>query len=338
MPRLKALALLSLATLFAPALAESANPARPGTVNYIEGQAALSGEALTRNSIGQAEVAPGQQITTTDGKVEVLLTPGVFLRLGQNSTMQMVSPDLTRTEVALTGGTAEIEVDQIYPQNNLLVDMGAAGTAQSRIEKTGLYEFDAANQTVRVLDGKATARDAAGKEVEIKSGHVLALNGDATKPAKFDRNKYTDSLTDWSDLRANYLGQANEGLAERYAGGAGFAPGWNWDPAFYGYTWLPGNGLFYSPFGYGFYSPLAYGSGFYGGGFYGGGFYRGGGIYRGGGLAGRGPGFGGVRGPGVASRGTAGSFNSGGGGMRTGGGSFGGGGFHGGGGFGGGHR
>lgn len=324
MPRLKALSLLSLATLFAPALAESANPARPGTVNYIEGQAALSGEVLTKSSIGTAEVASGQQITTTDGKVEVLLTPGVFLRLGQNSALQMVSPDLTRTEVALTRGTAEIEVDQIYPQNHLLVDMGVSGTAQSRIEKTGLYEFDAQGQTVRVLDGKAEVRDTAGKEVDVKSGHLLAVDGDATKAAKFDRHTYTDSLTDWSDLRADYLGQANEGLAERYAGGAGFAPGWNWDPAFYSYTWLPGNGLFYSPFGYGFYSPLAwYGGGLYGGGFYGGGFYRGGGGYPGG-LAYRGTGYaGGVRGSGFAA-GASGGFHSGGG--------FSGGGFHGGGG------
>ena len=58
MPRLKALTLLSLATLFAPAFAESANPARPGTVNYIEGQAALGGgcsqQDFHRNRRGRA--------------------------------------------------------------------------------------------------------------------------------------------------------------------------------------------------------------------------------------------------------------------------------------------
>ena len=246
----------------------------------------------------------------------------MFLRLGENSALQMVSPNLMRTEVALDHGTAELEVDQIYPQNRLLVDMGASGTAQSRIVKPGLYEFNTLGETVRVLDGKAEVRDTAGKEIEVKSGRMLAVDGDATKPAKFDRDHYTDSLTDWSDLRADYLGQANEGMAARYAGGAGFAPGWNWDPGFYGYTWLPGNGLFYSPFGYGFYSPLAwYGGGFYGGGLYGGGFYRGG-IYRGGyanrgGLAYRGGGF---------EPHAAGGFAG-----HTGGG-FGGGGFHGGGG------
>ena len=325
MPRLKVLSLLSLATLFAPALAESANPARPGTVNYIEGQAALSGDTLTKSSIGTAEIAPGQQLTTTNGKVEVLLTPGVFLRLGENSALQMVSPDLTRTEVALDHGTAEIEVDQIYPQNNLLVGLG---TTQTRIEKTGLYEFDAQSRTIRVLDGKAVVHDTAGKTIEVKSGHLLRVDGDASKPAKFDRDRYTDPLTDWSDLRANYLGQANEGLAARYAGGAGFAPGWNWNPAFSGYTWLPGNGLFYSPFGYGFYSPLAfYGGGLYGGGLYGGGFY-GGGFYRGGGYRGGFANRGGLayRGGGFAPH-SAGAFSG-----RAGGSFSGGGGFHGGGG------
>ena len=41
-----------------------------------------------------------------------------------------------------------------------------------------------------------------------------------------------------------------------YAGGPGwYGPGWYWDPWFWSYTWLPGDGIFYSPFGWGFYSP-----------------------------------------------------------------------------------
>jgi hypothetical protein len=82
-----------------------------------------------------------------------------------------------------------------------------------------------------------------------------------------------------SDLRADYLGQANYGLLQaEYAGAPGIYPGWAWDDAFYGYTWLPSDGFLYSPFGFGFYSPGF----FYGGGF---GYYhgfRGGYGYRGG--------------------------------------------------------
>jgi Fe2+ transport system protein B len=62
----------TLGTIYAP---------RPGTVDYAEGQVAMGGQNLDAKSIG-AEFAKGQSITTSNGKAEILLTPGVFLRLG----------------------------------------------------------------------------------------------------------------------------------------------------------------------------------------------------------------------------------------------------------------
>jgi hypothetical protein len=81
MPRLRAITLLSLATsLFVPAgIAQNTNTARPGTINYVEGQATINGQMLTAKSVGSAEVAQGQTVSTTNGKVEILMTPGVFL-------------------------------------------------------------------------------------------------------------------------------------------------------------------------------------------------------------------------------------------------------------------
>ena len=83
-------------------------------------------------------------------------------------------------------------------------------------------------------------------------------------------------------------------LAEQYAAYPGFYPGWYWAGGPFGYTWLPGDGLLWSPFGYGFYSPYYIrGGGFIYGGGYGRGFYRGGyaGGYRGGALRAAGGGF-----------------------------------------------
>jgi hypothetical protein len=291
MPRLRATLLLSLATsLFVPgAFAQSTNPARPGTINYIEGQATLNGQTLTDQSIGHAALAQGQTIATTNGKVEVLLTPGVFLRLGDNSSVTMVSPDLTKTEVQLDRGRADVEVDQIYPQNDLLVDQGPA---QTQILKNGLYEFDATAGDMRVFDGEAvvSSSQTTKKWTKVKAGHELALNGDAGKTKDFNREQTanSDPLYSWSKLRADYLGQANLNLAESYVGNPGFYPGWYWAGGLYGYTWLPGDGLFWSPFGYGFYSPwYLYGGGFiYPGHGFRGGYYRGGYPYRGGAVGG----------------------------------------------------
>jgi hypothetical protein len=329
MPRLKALVLVSLAALCAPAFGQGANHARPGTLNYVEGQASIDGRQVSSRSVGTAEVEAGQYLATGDGKAEILLTPGVFLRLDKDSSVKMVSPDLTHTEVLLDRGRASVEADQLYPQNTILIDQKGG---QTQLLKNGFYEFNADDSTVRTFDGKAAVYrgddlQSKVKPVDVKGGRQLALNGDMAKPKGFDKDRSKDDLYNWSSLRSDYLGEANVDLAAQYAsygpGFGGFNPGWYWDADMYAYDWLPGGGPFWSPFGFGFYSPYY----LYGGGFvYGRGFYGRGYGYRGG------YGFSGVHGAYAGGRAVAGG-GVGGGGFHGGGG---GGGFHGGGGGGGG--
>lgn len=272
MPRLKT-ALLSFVALGAFSFGQvlygqNATAAAPGTLNYLEGQVNLGGQPLDSQSAGKTQLASHQSISTENGKAEILLTPGVFLRLGSNTTVEMVSPSLTQTEVRLVQGRADVEVDQLYPQNLLLIDVP---NGQAHLTKKGLYGFDTSNSTIRVFDGEAQVYPGADlntniKPMTIKGGRELALNGEPTKAQKFDRDSAKDDLYNWSSLRSQYLGEANTNLAESYASSASFYPGWYWAGSPYGYTWLPGNGLFWSPFGYGFYSPYyirSYGPGFY---------------------------------------------------------------------------
>jgi hypothetical protein len=325
MPRLKAI-LLSLATLSATAFAANANLARPGTINYVEGQATLAGHSIDARSVGSSELQVGQSLETTSGRAEVLLTPGVFLRIDNNSSVRMVSPGLTHTEIALDRGHAEVEADQLYKENDLIIDQDQAHV---KLLKPGLYDFDASGRDVRVFDGKARVSGAfAVKSLTLKGGHELAFNGDAVKPAKFDRKSAHNDFYNWNSLRSQYLGEANVQLASQYAGYDSFAPGWFWDPYLAGYTWLPGDGFFWNPFGYGFYSPYY--------------LYRGGYVYggRGGRFGygrdlGRSPGGRPVGGPahpvgGFHSRGTGSGFHGGGMGGGFHGGGMGAGGFHGG--------
>jgi hypothetical protein len=90
--RVKQLLIFSLATLCAPAF--GANPARPGTVNYIEGSALLAGKSVTQQSVGSLALDPGQVLSTQHGNAEILLTPGIYLRLDDDSSVRMISPDL----------------------------------------------------------------------------------------------------------------------------------------------------------------------------------------------------------------------------------------------------
>jgi hypothetical protein len=266
--RVKQLSILALATLCAPVF--GANPARPGTINYIEGSAQLAGEPIAQKSVGTVELDPGQVLSTGQGHAELLLTPGIYLRLDDNSSVRMVSPDLTETQVALDEGRATVEVDDIHPQNNVqVIDDGVP----VQLLKNGLYEFNAGNATARVFDGKAVAHEG-GKLVDIKGGHQLALaENSPEKPQHFAKDAAKDELYNWSSLRSEYLSGANSELSGYYAS-AGYAPGWYWDPWFFGYTFV-GPYPFYSPFGWGFY-PFGWGGvGYYGHSVYGRPYYRG---------------------------------------------------------------
>jgi hypothetical protein len=297
--RVKSLLILSLATLCAPAF--GANPARPGTINYIEGSAVVAGQPVSQKSVGTLALDPGQVLSTEQGHAEVLLTPGIYLRLDDDSSVRMISPDLTSTQLALDKGRATVEVDEIHPQDNVqIVDNGVP----TQLLKNGLYEFNADKDTARVVSGKAAAREA-NKWVDIKGDHQLTLSADAAQKAQhFGKDSAKDELYTWSSLRSEYLSEANGELAGYY--GAGYAPGWYWDPWFYGYTFI-GPYSFYSPFGWGFY-PFGYwgGFGYYGRGYYHGGIhegFRGGQHFAGGGLHGGGFAGGGFHGGGFAGGG-----------------------------------
>jgi hypothetical protein len=276
---LKVVLLLSLASLSVPAFC--ADTARPGTINYVEGSAMLAGQPITPRAVGSAELEPGQILTTGQGKAEVLLTPGVFLRVGDNSAVRMVSTDLTYTAVDLERGRALVEVDAVFPQNDLQVQVGGVAT---QLLKTGLYDFNADRHTVSVFDGKAAVREDDQRWVVVKGHRELALAADSTaKPVKLDVNNKQDDLYKWSSLRSEYLSQANAQIAGQYIGVAGFAPGWYWDPYLWNYTFV-GLGPLWSPFGWGFYPPWYYAGGYYGYGWgrgYAGRAYAGGGWHAG---------------------------------------------------------
>jgi hypothetical protein len=249
-------------------------PPQPGVVNYIEGQAAINGRAVTQNAVGSAVLTSGQTLATQNGRAEVLLTPGVFLRIDSNSAIQMVSPGLADIVLTLQKGRAMVDVADIRPQNNIRINVNGAST---QLQKAGLYEFDADRGVVRVFDGKALVQ-ASGKNLELTGDHELALNaGPKLKTHKFDKQQYADDFYRWASLRSSYLAEANVDTARRYSGAYGWAPtmwtgaGWYWDPYYTAYTFVPGDGIFYDPFGWGFYSPwMAFGAPYYGFGYYGG--------------------------------------------------------------------
>jgi len=231
----------------------TANPARPGSLNYVEGQASLEGQSLGPEAIGKTELHAGQSLETQAGKAELLLTPGVFFRLGDNSSATMISLTLTNTELRLDKGEATVEVAELHPENNVVI---AEGAAKTRLSKTGFYDFDAEHDIVRVYQGEANI-EVNGHKIKVENDHQLAFNAGASMtPEKFNKEQDQDDLYRWSSLRSSYLAEANVDRAQDHQEGYWYGAGWDWDPYYAAYTFIPGDGIFYSPFGWGFYSPF----------------------------------------------------------------------------------
>jgi hypothetical protein len=264
------------ASIFAVIPAAAASSAIPGTLNYVEGQVAVAGQTVTSRSVGLVQMAPNQVLETGQGRAEVLLTPGVFLRVGDNSAFRLVSSGLADTRVEVLRGQAIVEVAELFPDNNLWVMMNGANT---RLHKQGLYAFNAGTQVVQVFDGQATVEQG-DQHKELKNEHELALNG-TWKVQHFDAKAQAaqDPLYAWSNLRSEYEAEASMQSARNiYVAGNPYwyGPGWYWNPYWDMYGFIPGDGIWYSPFGWPFYSPWVVGFGYgYGFGGYGRGFVHG---------------------------------------------------------------
>jgi len=235
--------------------------ARPGALNYIEGDVFLNGKPVSDKGLKSVFLGANDTLTTDVGRAEVLLTPGVFLRIGDNSAVKMVSPSLTDTQVEVSRGEAMVEVAGLVKDNDITI-LDHEGTI--KIEKEGLYRFVADNPpTAAVLDGKAEVFFE-GQRIELGKGHETVV-GAQLRAEKFDP-KRGDDLYAWSNIRSEYDAASSYQAAKNvnidnnggwwgYGYGGWYNPGWFWNNGFDSWAWLPAYGAFYSPFGYGFYAP-----------------------------------------------------------------------------------
>lgn len=245
-----------LVSLAVPACwAQAVISAHSGMVNFIEGSVQLAGRPVKLDGAIFPEVKRGQTLSTHAGYAEILLTPGVFLRLDKNSSFQMISNRLTDTQVKILTGSALVEANEILKDNRVAVKVGDSETL---LLKTGLYHFNADAGQVRTFAGKAQVSDAS-QSAELKGGHTLlvgsSLVGSSLKTDRFDKNKSKDDLYAWSEQRDARLELANVSVARSIGSNSFSTSLWAWDPWLSTYTFLPHSGWGYNPFGIAWYSP-----------------------------------------------------------------------------------
>jgi hypothetical protein len=223
-------------------------------------------------------------LRTEEGRAEVLLTPGVFLRVGDHSGIRMVTNRLIDTRVEFLSGSVLVEADELLKDNAVTI-VYADYTVQ--LERKGIYRFDSTPPAVHVYDGEAMVLYN-GKSEEVKPSHMLEMNGEL-KTAHFDKDKSADELYLWSRNRSQYLAMANVSAAQSVNNSGTYwgSSNWAWNPMFGMYTFIPMSGAYYNPFGWGFYSPYSVYSYLYGLPYYGG-YYPG--YVSGGGGGGSAPG------------------------------------------------
>ncbi len=265
---------------------QSVISARSGLVHYVEGQVTIDDKAVDVKYSQFPEVKENQVLKTEDGRAEVLLNPGVFLRVAENSSFRMVSNRLTDTRVEALSGTMMVEYGEVAKEHHIAMLFKDRTIS---FDKAGLYRIDAASGAFRVYQGEAKV-SMNGQTLAAKQAKEVMLGAPVLTAMKFDA-KDDDEFYRWASRRAGYLALANvsaakslndSGWTSSMAGGYGM---WRWNPYFGMFTYIPVNGMYYSPFGYSFYSPYMI-SGFYNG--YPGYYSNYGNYYTGGGGSGRG--------------------------------------------------
>jgi hypothetical protein len=246
---------LGLAAVLASALAaQNVISARSGLIHYIEGNVTLNGEPVVVKTAEFPAMSDGQELRTELGRAEVLLAPGCFLRLAENSAVKLVNSRIEDTRLQLLAGSALLEIGEFNRKEQAVTVL--VGETGVEVQKAGLYRIDANPPQLRVYDGSAAAVSG-GQSVNIKEGKQTALTA-AIGPEKFDKEK-GDAFLRWAARRSGYIATANMAAAKRvYDGSMPWrVSGWMYDPYFGAFTFIPATGLYRSPFGWAFYSPRA---------------------------------------------------------------------------------
>lgn len=329
---------LALAAL--PASAQPVVAAKSGTISLAEGKVLLDDKPL--------DIQPGQfpdmkeksVLRTEEGRAEVLLPPGMFLRVGENASTRMISNRLVDTRMELLSGSGVLEIDASSKDAQVTMLCKNATVTFTK----GIYRFDSEPARLKVFEGSADV-SVDGRSLTVSSGKLIGLTGDTASVEKFDV-KDTDSLDHWSRRRGEELAVANVSAARRvstsswsggfnpcmpgmyspysggywpsaYAlGGGSIGGAWTYNPWYGMITYMPCSGMLMSPYGYGFWSPYTVGRlyyGFYPGGYFGRGYGYGTGSGGGGtpvrGIGSPSAGRGGSGYSGVASHSTTGGFS-----------------------------
>jgi len=186
--------------------------AKAGGINAITGGASVSsrGEPSWQQLMITDDLNSGDRLRTDyDGRVEILLNPGAYMRLGGNSEIELVDNSLASLEVRLLRGTAIVEATGA---DGLELNIGIS-TPHTRlaIVRQGLYRLNVVPDDATELIVRKGSVILSDTHTKVKGGNKVIFNATNVSVAKLtDADKRKDDVEDWSKDRAKTLAQANK--------------------------------------------------------------------------------------------------------------------------------
>jgi hypothetical protein len=197
---------LAMVTALAlPAAGQSVISARSGVIHFFEGSVYLRDQPLEPHPGKFRILAPGDELRTAQGSAEVLLTPGVFLRIGEKSAIRMIANNLADTRVGLLTGSAIVASDE--PTANTSV-MLICRKWKVHFLREGAYRIDSEPPRLWVDQGKAEVfAEATAAPVSVEQGMDLLFT--AVLVPEQSINEPVDELTNWSKGRSESISTDN---------------------------------------------------------------------------------------------------------------------------------
>ena len=257
--------------------------AKAGGINAVTGRATVhaKGDSDWQQLTVTDDLEMGDRVRTDfDGRVEILLSPGSYLRLGGNSEVELSDNSLENLELRLIRGTAIVEATGVE-QTQMLINISTPHTKLA-IDRGGLYRLNVVpndGTELIVRKGRVILSDT---HTKVKGGNKVVFAATSISVAKLtDKEKDLEKtlpIEGWSKSRAETIAKANSRISGRMMSSA-FSAVSDSDLLFFGafrrsglwfynsqascYTYLP-YGYTSSPYGYG-YQRTVYGG--YGGGY-----------------------------------------------------------------------
>ncbi len=233
--------------------------ANAGGVNFLEGTVTVARtEGRSGALLKGDQIEVGDKVSTgANGKVEILMNPGSYVRLGANTTFEFKTTTLDDLKLKLDSGSAMFEV---FATNEFKVAVQLPKGRVALVD-TGIYRIDIQSNgvaTVSVWDGVAELTG-----TTLKKGRAATIGEGTLAIAKFDRDDKEDALALWSKQRGKSLAKATaslknqqvrDSLINSYNGGRwGMYDAfglWIYNAQFGGHCFLPFGRGWYSPYGY----------------------------------------------------------------------------------------